>query len=61
MKNTIDSCKVKAGECGAIEVVVNVMKTHINNLGICSYGCVALGVITYGSGKCFTDNLRLHE
>lgn len=42
MKNTIDSCKVKAGECGAVEAIVNAMKVHMNNPGVCYNGCTAL-------------------
>lgn len=28
-----------AGECGLVETIVDVMKTHINNVKICVSGC----------------------
>lgn len=34
--------KVKAGQLGAIEVILNVMKMHIDNVGVCEKGCVGL-------------------
>ena len=43
---TTDGNKVKAGGCGAIEVIVSAMKTHMNNAGVCEKGCRALCNIT---------------
>lgn len=43
--------KVKAGECGAIDAIVNTMKTHINNADICYRGFRALLNITSNNGK----------
>ena len=37
-----DENRVKACECGAIEVVVNVMKTHIRGPELCEKGCCVL-------------------
>ena len=41
-----DDNQVKAGEAGAIDVIVSAMKTHSNNAGVCYYGCGALRNIT---------------
>lgn len=41
---------MKAGQCGAIDVILNAMKIHINDAGVCEQGCGALGNITL-SGK----------
>ena len=41
-----DDNQVKAGEAGAIDVIVSAMKTHSNNAGVCEQGCRALGNIT---------------
>lgn len=38
--------QVKAGGCGVIEIVLDVMKTNIKNPGICYNGLGALGNIT---------------
>ena len=38
--------QAKAGECGAIEVILSAMKTHMNNAGVCEAGCGVLGNIT---------------
>ena len=38
--------QVKAGECGAIEVILSAMKTHMNNADVCQAGCGALWSIT---------------
>lgn len=43
--------RVRAGESGAIEAVVNAMKTHVNNVGVSGAGCGALGNITFDNGK----------
>ena len=42
---------MKAGEGGAIEVILNVMRTHINNAGVCEEGCKALINIAHNNGK----------
>ena len=49
--STSDDNKVTAGKCGAIEVVVNVMKIHTDNASVCEYGCGALLIITDNNGK----------
>ena len=37
--------QVKAGGAGAIDVIVNAMKTHTNNADVCEHGCGALNNI----------------
>ena len=44
---------MRAGEGGAIETILNVMRTHINNAGVCEAGCGALRNITYIIGNFF--------
>lgn len=34
--------RAKAEQCGAIDVILNVLKVHIDNAVICSAGCGAL-------------------
>ena len=51
-----DDNRIKAGEAGAIEAIVNAIKTHINNGDICENGCGALMSITYKNGKLGTTN-----
>lgn len=41
---------MKAGQCGAIDVILNVIKTHIGNTDVCKQGCGALYFITF-NGK----------
>lgn len=41
---------MKAGECGAIDVIVNAMKKHIDNVVVCKWGCSALENITASNG-----------
>ena len=36
---------MRAGEGGVIEVILNAMRTHINNADVCEAGCGALKVI----------------
>lgn len=44
--------QVKAGECGAIEVITNFMRVHINDADtICEKGCSALNSITLNNGR----------
>lgn len=38
-------------ECGAIDVIVNVMKVHTNDPIVYKYGCSALGNITLNDGR----------
>ena len=45
-QNNIADNQVRAGKGGAIEVILNVMRTHSNNAGVCEYGCDALCIIT---------------
>ena len=42
---------MKAGKEGAIELILNAIRTHINNAGVCGYGCGALCNITSNNGK----------
>ena len=42
--------QMRAGKEGAIEVVLNVMRTHSKNAGVCEVGCRALWSIT-ANGK----------
>ena len=42
---------MKAGAAGAIEAVVKVINTHINNASVCEWGCVALLCMTAFNGK----------
>ena len=37
---------MKAGKEGAIEVILDAMRTHINNAGVCEIGYRVLGNIT---------------
>ena len=43
---TLDDNKVKAGKENAIETILSAVKTHINNINLCKFGCGALGNIT---------------
>ena len=40
---------MKAGAGGGIEAVVKAINTHINNPGVCKWGCAALTMITANS------------
>lgn len=46
--------QMKTGECGAIEIVLNAIKLHINNTNVCESGCGALWSITT-NGKKYTQ------
>ena len=46
LQNNIADNQVRAGEGGAIEVILDVMRTHISNSMVCGAGCKALGNIT---------------
>ena len=51
LQNNIADNQMRAGkEGGAIEVILNVMRTHINNAEVCEAGCGALYNIT-SNGK----------
>lgn len=39
---TTDINRVKAGECGAIEVILGAMKIYTSNADICENGCMTL-------------------
>ena len=47
--------KVKAGEVGAIEAILYVMKTHSTDAVICEKGCRILNNITF-NGTCHKHN-----
>ena len=42
---------MKAGAAGGIEAAVKAINTHINNAGVCEFGCGALFVMTAINGK----------
>lgn len=44
--NHIANNQVKAGKFGAIEVILDAIKIHINNADVCEEGCGALWNIT---------------
>ena len=47
-----DYNRVKAGQAGAIEMIVKAMSTHINNADVCKCGCGALlSIIINGKQK----------
>ena len=50
-QNITDDNRVKAGKGGAIEVILNVMRTHSKNGRVCEEGCLALYNITLNNGK----------
>lgn len=52
----IDDNQISAGKAGAIEVLLEVLKTHMNDGNVCYRGCCALEKITVNSkydGKCY--------
>ena len=48
--------RVKAGKAGGIEAVVEAMKAHIGNDGVCLNGCWALKNIVLNNGKNILNN-----
>ena len=42
---------MKAGAAGGIEAAVRVINTHINNSGVCEWGCGALNNMTFNGKK----------
>ena len=44
--NKQDDNELKAGQAGAIEVIVKAMNTHAGNANLCENGCEALRNIT---------------
>lgn len=38
---------------GGIETTIKIMNTHVNNAGICKYGCNTLGLIATKERKLF--------
>lgn len=42
-----ESNQFKAGQCRAITVILDAMKTHIRNAGVCEQGCEVLRNITF--------------
>ena len=46
-----DENQMKAGAAGAIEAVVKVINTHINNASVCEKGCDTLKSIATNGGK----------
>ena len=53
----IDNNKVRAGEAGAIDVILSAMGRHIDNANICMRGCWALMNITV-NGKQNTQKMK---
>lgn len=51
LTNSTDDNKARAGECGAIGMIVSAIKVHTNNLNVCEYGCKTLCNITLNNGK----------
>ena len=54
---------MKAGAAGGIEAVVKAINAHINNAGMCEYGCGALRNMTESNGentdKTTTNNIKM--
>lgn len=46
MINHIANNQVKAGQFGAIEVILDAIKIHVSNADVCEKGCGALWNIT---------------
>ena len=46
-----------AGKAGAIEVIMKAMSLHMDNAGVCEYGCVALKNITL-NGRQTTNKIK---
>lgn len=46
-----DDNQKKAGDAGAINVILRAMKTHIESVDVCKFGCGALWSITDDNGK----------
>ena len=42
---------MKAGAAGGIEAVVKAINTHIDNAGVCKWGCGALWSMINNNGK----------
>ena len=42
---------MKAGAAGGIETVTKAINTHIDNAGVCHFGCGAIWNMTGGNGK----------
>ena len=57
---TTDENKKRAGNAGAIDVILDMMKTHINNAEICGRGYCALGIITI-NGKLLSQTINLNH
>ena len=53
-----DACVI-AGRCGAIEAIVNMIKTYKRNPDICRVGCDTLNNITANNSKC--HHLQSHS
>lgn len=46
-----DNNQIKAGKCGIIGEILNVMKTHISSPAVCKQGCGALWSITSNNSE----------
>ena len=47
----LDDNKITAGKARTVEVIVNVMKSNMDNANICYGGCAAVANITENNGK----------
>lgn len=47
----IDENKVEAGERGAIDIILNVMKKHISIINVCELSCKVIWNITFNNSK----------
>ena len=52
---------MKAGAAGGIEAVVKTINTHINNAGVCEWGCGALNNMTVNGKNNKTANNKLNK
>lgn len=65
-KTTADN-KVKAEKCGAVSVILRILKTHIKNADVCEQGCKALvnsiynGKIVIPQCKDEIERINLHN
>ena len=49
---------MKAGVAGGIEAVVKAINTHIDNAGVCEWGCDALWNMTDNNGKALIKQIK---
>lgn len=49
---------MKAGKCGAIDVLIDVMEKHISSINVCELGCSALMNISAVGKFAFANNTK---